>query len=166
MPRRTGKSGKAAELYAKRPRGRDSDHAAPDEPLLYVPTHPARDIREDLAAAGLNDKGPGGKVDFHALRTAYVTLLLHTDAGLKEAQSLARHSTPDLTFNVYGRTREDRLARLAEAVGEAVLPVESIAYAQRKAAGAESLCPPSTSMVRAEGLEPSTYGLKGRCSTD
>ena len=30
----------------------------------------------------------------------------------KEAQTLARHSTPDLTFNVYGRAREDRLSEL------------------------------------------------------
>ncbi len=30
-------------------------------------------------------------------------------AGKLEAQGLARHSTPDLTFNVYGRSRENRL---------------------------------------------------------
>ena len=52
-----------------------------------------------------------GKIDFHACRTACVNLVLESGATVTEAQELARHSTPDLTMNVYGRTREDRLTQ-------------------------------------------------------
>lgn len=45
----------------------------------------------------------------------------------KEAQALARHSTPDLTLNTYARTREDRLSKLTEEVGNRVLPSEKCA---------------------------------------
>ncbi|MDP6985495.1 MAG: hypothetical protein QGG05_20635, partial [Candidatus Latescibacteria bacterium] len=64
--------------------------------------------------------GPGEKLAFHACRAAYVSLVLESGATAKEAQELARHSTPDLTMNVYGRTREDRLTDTVEHIGEAV----------------------------------------------
>ncbi len=40
-------------------------------------------------------------VDFHALRTTYITLVVKSGASVKEAQELARHSDPKLTMNVY-----------------------------------------------------------------
>ncbi len=58
-------------------------------------------------------------------------------------QTLARHSTPNLTMNVYAKNRNERLSELAEKIGETVLfepkcaksvpskPVESI-EAERK----------------------------------
>ena len=58
-------------------------------------------------------------------------MVLQSDATVKEAQSLARHSTPDLTMNTYGRTRRDRLTGIAEAVGSIVLQKTSITGAQR-----------------------------------
>lgn len=42
-------------------------------------------------------------------------------------EALARHSTPDLTLNTYARTREDRLSKLTEEVGNRVLPSEKCA---------------------------------------
>jgi integrase len=89
---------------------------APKDPLLYVPSHPARDLERDLVAAGQTKWGPGGKVDFHALRVAYVSFVLEAGATAKEAQTLARHSKPELTMNIYARARNDRLAEVAEAV--------------------------------------------------
>ena len=71
----------------------------------------------DLAAAGISKTAPGGKLDFHALRVTYVSLVLEAGASVKEAQSLARHSNPDLTLNVYGRARYERLAEVTESVG-------------------------------------------------
>ena len=45
------------------------------------------------------------QLDFHALRTAFVNLVFeYGQVSPKEAQDLERHSTPDLTFNVYGRS--------------------------------------------------------------
>lgn len=37
-------------------------------------------------------------------------------ASHKEVQALARHSTPTLTANTYGRTRNERLAQFTEIV--------------------------------------------------
>tara|TARA_Y100000588_G_scaffold300283_1_gene321778 strand:- start:2671 stop:3258 length:588 start_codon:yes stop_codon:yes gene_type:complete len=45
--------------------------------------------------------GYGRVVDFHALRSTYITMLVKGGASVKEAQQLARHSDPKLTMNVY-----------------------------------------------------------------
>ena len=149
----------------------------PDAPLPYVPHNTSRTLGTDMAAAGVAKRAPGGKVDFYSLRTCYVSLVLESGASVKEAQVLARHSTPDLTMNVYGRARIDRLAELAETVGEAVLSVEddaeSIESAEKqmlkKAAGAESLCVPMTygpeKVVEAGGIEPPSRSVSTRAST-
>ncbi len=42
-------------------------------------------------------------------------------ANVKELQTLARHSTPQLTMNVYAKNRNERLSELAEKIGESVL---------------------------------------------
>ncbi len=112
----------------------------PDAPLLYVPSHPARDLEKDLEAIGIPKWTPEGKIDFHALRVAYTTLVIEAGANMKEAQALARHATPELTANIYGRTRLDRLQKLTEAVGAAVeAPPKCQTSAKRRAAGAEGL---------------------------
>ena len=95
----------------------------PKAPLLYVPSHPSREMDRDLERAGIRKWDPRGKIDFHACRVVYVTLVLESGASLKEAQALARHGTADLTLNVYGRAREARLAAVAQTVGEKVLVV-------------------------------------------
>ena len=53
----------------------------------------------------------------HALRVAYTTLILEAGANVKEAQVLARHSTPGITMNTYARTRMERLHELVESTG-------------------------------------------------
>ncbi len=86
--------------------------------LLLVPSHPARSLDIDLAAAGIPKWTDEGKVDFHSLRNAFTTLVIESGANVKEAQSLLRHSTPELTMNVYARARSERLGELANKVGE------------------------------------------------
>ena len=93
----------------------------PQDALLYVPSHPARELDMDLKAAGIPKKTDEGKIAFHALRTSFVTLTYEAGANHKEAQALARHSTPHLTANTYGRTRNERLAEVAEIVADRVL---------------------------------------------
>jgi len=61
---------------------------------------------KDLKAADIPKWTPEGKIDFHACRTAYITFVLESGTDLKTAQTLARHSTPDLTMNVYGKARQ------------------------------------------------------------
>ena len=55
----------------------------------------------------------------------------------KEAQDLARHSTPELTFNVYGRSREASLANAIARVAQAVLPPKRVPEEYRLAVGSE-----------------------------
>jgi integrase len=86
----------------------------PTQPLLYVPSHPARELDKNLQAAGIPKSTPAGKLDFHACRVAYINLVIESGVSLKEAQTLARHATPQLTMNVYGRVREERLAQAVE----------------------------------------------------
>ena len=58
------------------------------------------------------------KIDFHALRNTYITCLFETGATLKEAQHLARHQSPELTANVYAKTRPDRLKNVVNRLGQ------------------------------------------------
>ncbi len=128
--------GEAKRFYAKA--HRRSDGKPPEEPILYVPSHPARSMDEDLKAAGIPKWTPEGKVDFHAARSAYVTAVVESGANAKEAQVLARHATPAITMNVYARTRPERLAEVAERVGKTVLPdPERAISVLSKAVGAE-----------------------------
>ncbi len=89
-----------------------------DVPPLRVPSHPARSLDMDLKEAGIPKWTDEGKVDFHSLRNAFTTLVIDSGANVKEAQSLLRHSTPELTMNVYARARSGRLGELADRVGE------------------------------------------------
>ena len=65
----------------------------------------ARMIRQDLTASGIDPADDGtGKLDFHALRHSFASLLAQSGVDVKTAQSLLRHSTPVLTFGVYTHT--------------------------------------------------------------
>ena len=129
---------KPAQLYAKFYRGKNAKLKAPDNPLLYVPSHTARDLDIDLKAAGIPKETAEGKLDFHACRLAYINFVLESGVSVKEAQVLARHSTPELTFNVYGRTRKERLSETAEKVAANILPVvDNAIFMPRQAVGAE-----------------------------
>ncbi len=104
------KAGTASLLYETRSK------EVPENPLLFVPLHTYRILDKDLETAGIKKYALGGKIDFHSLRTTFVTLTIEAGANVKEAQTLARHSTPNLTMNVYARTREPRLAGLSEGI--------------------------------------------------
>ena len=114
-------SGEAARLYAKVYARKDTTRRAPERPLLYLPSNTARPFDRDLEAASIEKYTKEGKLDFHALRVTYVTLLLQAGAYIKEAQSLARHSDPKLTMNVYARAIPQRLTEIVETVGQPIL---------------------------------------------
>ena len=131
-------SGEPRKFYARSYARRGAQLTAPQNPLLYVPTHPAREMDLDLKAAGIPKLAPGGKVDFHAARIAYINLVLETGVHPKEAQTLARHSTPEMTMNVYGRTRKENLSVAVEQVANEVETHEKYAPSMhRLAVGAE-----------------------------
>ena len=87
-------------------------------------------IERDLEAAGIPKWTEEGKVDFHALRVSYVSLVVETGADLKVTQSLARRTTPELTMNVCAPVRGSKLAEVAEAVGRIILPLANIGFAE------------------------------------
>ncbi len=88
-----------------------------DQPLLDVTTQPAKFLDSDLKRAGIPKWTDEGKIDFHALRTTFTTLVIESGANQKEAMELARHATPLLTFNTYARARQPRLKEITEKVG-------------------------------------------------
>ena len=83
-----------------------------------LPSDPARTLDRDLKTAGSKKVTEEGKVDFHASRVAYVTLLIEHGANPKEAQDMARHATPDMTMNIYARSREGQQNTVIERVAE------------------------------------------------
>ena len=138
------------EKLAKESKGKDSD-----APLLFVSTHTARDLDEDLESAGIPKWRPSGKLDFHACRVAFVTFILEARASVKEAQALARHSIPGLTMNTYGRTRDDRLAEVAEVVGRTLQgQSRNTTGAQLRMAASATPVFAKGSVVEAAGVEP------------
>ena len=128
-----------------------------------MPSHTARAIDADLEAAGIEKWTSKGKLDFHAIRVAFVNFVFESNASVKEAQALARHATPDLTMNVYGRTRDDRLSQVVEDVAEELkLGLECVPAVYQQAVGSElkNATPfitrelRSSKMVEAAGIEP------------
>ena len=113
-------SGQARAFYEKHYGKHLAAGAIPEQPLLYVSSHPARSLDADLAAAGIPKVTPAGKLDFHAVRVAYINLVIESGVTVKEAQVLARHETPELTMNVYGRAREERLWDAVEQVAHTI----------------------------------------------
>lgn len=85
---------------------------------MYASSHPARELDEDLQAAGIPKATKDGKLDFAALGNSYVVLAAETAANVKELQTLARHATPTLTMNVYAKSRNEGLSELAVVIGE------------------------------------------------
>jgi integrase len=117
-------SGIVSILYQQYYRGLNP----PSNALLYVPSHTAREMDRDLKAAGIPKRTIEGKLDFHASRTSYITLCAEKGGNVKEIQTMARHSTPYLTLNVYTKTRNERLSELAEKVTKAVLSRSDIVH--------------------------------------
>ncbi len=133
-------SDEVEQLYARHYGRKDAtqDSTLPRRPLFYVSSHPARAVDKDLEAAGIPKWTPQGKLDFHAIRKAFINLVIESGVTVKEAQTLARHASPELTMNVYGVARDDRLAEAVERVAEAIKTTERVPREYRQAVGAET----------------------------
>ena len=131
-------SGDVHQLYERLNRRKNARRSYPANPLLCVPAHTARAIDADLKAAGIEKWTREGKIDFHAIRVAYINFVFESNASAKETQTLARRSTLHLTMNVYGRTRDERLAAVIESIAEKLEDgPESVPAVYRQAVGAE-----------------------------
>ena len=88
---------------------------------------------------------------------------------MKEAQTLVRHATPQMTLGVYGRTREERLHRVVEQVA-AVLQGETQRVASVHRMGATEktkavndqgrVVYSSVHPMEAAGIEPASESLQ------
>jgi integrase/recombinase XerD len=112
--------------------------------FLGIAGNTARMLRSDLAAARAAwlkaaDKQPeavkeqmqasdfllyrnrqGHVADFHSLRVLFISRVVAGGASVKEAQALARHSTPVLTMNTYSRVTARNLAAAVDHIGPLV----------------------------------------------
>ena len=109
---------------------------------------------------------PCGRVDFHALRVSFISAVIESGATVKEAMAAARHSTPNLTMNTYARTREGRLAEIAEHIGAGILTGETDSQspmaAQFRATGTEDACAASAYGEQEVGsIPPASTTLPG-----
>jgi len=148
-----------------------SEHArdkGPGERLLAVPRRTAEVLRRDLRPAEIPEWTGEGRIDFHSLRVAFVTLADDSGANQAELMELARHSPPNLTLRCYARTRWARLKEIVETMWRSVFSeAKSTTGAHRKAAGAEGLIVsdwPERGYARGEvmgaaGLEPAASSV-------
>jgi len=73
-----------------------------DEPLFTVPQNFVKTLDRDLAAAGIPMRNERGRtVDLHALGHTFGTHLSKNGVAPRTAQAAMRHSSLDLTMNVY-----------------------------------------------------------------
>lgn len=121
-----------------------------DAPLFAVPKDLVRVLDKDLAAAGIPKRDDRGRtVDVHALRHTFGTHLSKGGVHPRAAQAAMRHSTIDLTMNVYTDPRLLDVAGAVEALpalplgGESRLPAATL-----KATGTDDLgCLPIASKI-------------------
>ncbi len=117
---------------------RGKDVAAP---LLFNASRRdfTRLMDDDLKAADIKKRGPGGVVCFHSLRHSFINILLEQGAGAKEVQDLARHQTLSMTMNHYAKSSMKRKRELAEKLGETInIPELPITGPERKVVGLET----------------------------
>ncbi len=73
-----------------------------DTPVFSVPHKLYLILGRDLKAAGIPKRDERGRVlDVHALRTTFGTMMSRAGVSPRTAQAAMRHSTIDLTMNVY-----------------------------------------------------------------
>jgi integrase len=119
-----------AALYAS---GRDGSALAqyglsrsrishPARPLLFVPHSAVRLLDADLRRAEIAKVTTEGVMDFHALRTTFITVLIADGATYPEVQALARHKAVETTLRHYARARDARLTALVEGVSSRIMP--------------------------------------------
>ena len=140
-----------------------------DTPLFNVPYELVKILDRDLKAAGIakiDDRGR--RLDVHALRTTFGTLLSQSGVSPRTAMSAMRHSSIDLTMATY---TDPRLLDVQGAVNS--LPTLSLTATQPdapevlRATGTESqlaplLAPTSGNLVPAESFAVTSTTLSVR----
>ena len=92
-------------------------HKHPEAPLFTLPDKLAEMLRKDLKAAQIDPEDTrAGRVDFHALRHTFGSLLAASGVHPKIAQDLMRHSDINLTMSRYSHTLLGQGAKAVESL--------------------------------------------------
>lgn len=91
--------------------------AAPDTKLFKIPAHLLMYFNRDLAAAGIPKKDDRGyTLDIHSLRHTFGSMLSAVGVAPRTAQAAMRHSSIDLTMNIYTDPRVLDIAAAIQAL--------------------------------------------------
>lgn len=139
-----------------------------DARLFTIPLHLIRNLKKDLAAAGIPERDDRGfVVDLHSMRHTFATMLAKGGITPRVAQELMRHSDPRLTANVYThlgmtdtRSALDSLPSLSgSAFGGSGSLAPPLALTQYKQGQNVAL---PDKMASADGVPTATQGLDGK----
>ena len=83
-------TGEATMQYERNYKKAKTKKEPPKIPLLYVPSQPDRRLKIDLEAAEIPLETIKGKLDFHALRTTYINMVVDSGLTIKDAQALEK----------------------------------------------------------------------------
>ncbi len=110
--------------------------------LFNVPDDLSKVFNRDRAVAGIAKKDDRGRtVDVHALRHTFGTMLSKAGVSPRVAQAAMRHSSLDLTMNVYTDPRLLDVQGAVESLPQISTTSEPNESRQRIAAGAENFSP-------------------------
>ena len=116
LPARATKNRQEARLELRLETARELEPLTatklPGAPLLGLPRSfkdkATRWLRFDLEAAGIPYKDDRDRVaDFHALRASFVSGLVSSGANARVVQTMARHSSAELTLSIYSKLGRD-----------------------------------------------------------
>ena len=112
-----------------------SDLAAARAAWLKAAEQEPEPVKEQMQASDflLYSDRQGHVADFHSLRVLFISRVVAGGASVKEAQTLARHSTPLLTMNTYSRATLLDVAGAVAGLGDLLTkqPTRPEAEAQR-----------------------------------
>ena len=112
--------------------------------LFKIPKAFCKILNRDLGAAGIPKRDDRGRtIDVHALRHTFGTNLSKAGVSPRVAQAAMRHSTIDLTMNVYTDPRLLDVQGAVESLPSMSVTSELTPHKQRMAAGAENLVAPT-----------------------
>ena len=116
--------------------------------LLKIPKAFCRILDRDLKAAGIPKRDDRGRtIDVHALRHTFGTMLSVAGVAPRVAQAAMRHSSIDLTMNVYTDPRLLDVQGAVESLPSMSVTSEPTENRQCVAAGAENFTPRSVAVV-------------------
>ncbi|MDA1252832.1 MAG: site-specific integrase, partial [Planctomycetota bacterium] len=131
-----------------------------DSPLFNVPTGLRRILDRDLKAAGIPKRDDRGRtIDVHALRHTFGTMLSQGGVAPRTAQAAMRHSSIDLTMNVYTEPRLLDVAGAMESLPN--LPLDSKARQSPKPANRQTMRRPPAPRDRLPQRLPQTQSKQG-----